>query len=416
MAHNPDSPLFAGRYRFEPVSHDWDRGRSGYTHLVYDLKEERPGVIKRAETISQQSTEGLKNEVRALKALKGLGVPEVYDTGQAVYGSKNYDYLVIEYIDGIRVEKNLNFFTVVERADIITKLFGLLSQAHQKGIVNGDVDLKHLFLRKGKKQLVVIDWGNAKLGVDPKKKTEFAYDLARAAEIIFSLVSGTGHPPATGSLSLPGDSVLVAGIESLPMELRDLCKWAPRTPSDGAQAPYTAQELYEVSKKWLHFISGSTTLPAPRPAARWRRLIWILLLPLVAGILFLAKSMFPIFQATPATASATSMIVSSETPSIVPSIAAPVTEITETIAPTSVSAETATSAPVVIPPPGNTYAPIITFDNLLEPNGFLAADKNECWKENQNSPTELLLNDGFSRRDDQYWRFKVVKEHTIEDQ
>jgi hypothetical protein len=94
MAYNPNIPVFADRYRFESVSNDWDRGRSGYTHLVYDLKEKRLGVIKRAETIS---TDGLKNEVEALKALKGLGVPEVYDIDQAVYGSKNYDYLVIEY-------------------------------------------------------------------------------------------------------------------------------------------------------------------------------------------------------------------------------------------------------------------------------------------------------------------------------
>jgi hypothetical protein len=79
--------------------------------------------------------------------------------------------------------------SIVERAEIITQLFGLLSQTHQKGIVNGDVDLKHLFWRIGKKQLVVIDWGSARLGVDPKKKSEFAYDLARAAEIIYSLVT-----------------------------------------------------------------------------------------------------------------------------------------------------------------------------------------------------------------------------------
>ncbi|HZJ24217.1 MAG TPA: hypothetical protein VFD54_12955, partial [Anaerolineales bacterium] len=103
MAEDSGSPVFADRYRFERVSDDWDQGRSGFTHLVYDLKLRRFGVIKRAEAISKQAIDGLKNEVEALRMLKGLGVAEVYDTGHATYGSKNYFYIVIEYIDGIRV-------------------------------------------------------------------------------------------------------------------------------------------------------------------------------------------------------------------------------------------------------------------------------------------------------------------------
>ena len=122
-------------------------------------------MIKRAEINSEQAVKGLENEVAALKALQGLGVPEVYDTGTTTYGSKKYFYMVMEYIDGMRVERNLVSLGVAERVDILTQLFGLLAQAHSKGIVNGDVDLKHLFWRKeDKRQLVVIDWGNARLG------------------------------------------------------------------------------------------------------------------------------------------------------------------------------------------------------------------------------------------------------------
>ena len=78
MAENGSgSPIFAGRYKFQTVSDDWDRGRSGFTHLVFDTKTERLGVIKRAELKSKQAVEGLKNEVAALLDLKGLGVPEI---------------------------------------------------------------------------------------------------------------------------------------------------------------------------------------------------------------------------------------------------------------------------------------------------------------------------------------------------
>ena len=239
MGDIPSSPVFAGRYQFKPVGDDWDTGRSGFTHLVYDREKKRLGGIKRAEINSREAVEGLKNEVVALNALKGSGVPDVYETGQATYGSKIYFYMVMEYIDGIRIERNIDKMDVAERAEILTQLFALLAQAHTKGIVNGDVDLKHLFWHKTKKQLVVIDWGNAKLGVDPNEKTEFSYDLARAAEIIFSLITLQGIPPAMGSIALPDDSALIPGLIPLPMEYRELCKWAPRTPSAGTQSPFS---------------------------------------------------------------------------------------------------------------------------------------------------------------------------------
>ena len=57
MAYNQDAPVFADRYRFEPVGKDWDVGRSGYTHLVYDLRKNRHGVIKRAEVNSKQAVD-----------------------------------------------------------------------------------------------------------------------------------------------------------------------------------------------------------------------------------------------------------------------------------------------------------------------------------------------------------------------
>ncbi len=91
---------------------DWDTGRSGYTHLVVDMKEKRLGVIKRAEISSEQAVQGLKNEVNALRALQGMGVPEVYDTGTAIYGSKKYFYLVMEYIEGMRVEESIRSLSI----------------------------------------------------------------------------------------------------------------------------------------------------------------------------------------------------------------------------------------------------------------------------------------------------------------
>jgi predicted Ser/Thr protein kinase len=407
MENNPNSPVFADRYRFEPVGNDWDRGRSGKTGLVYDLKEKRLGVIKRTETFSKQSTHSLQNEVKALTALKGLGVPEVYDTNQAVYDSKKYDYAVIEYIDEIRVEKNLDALSIVERAEIITQLFELLFQAHQKGIVNGDVDLKHLFWRKDKKQLVVIDWGNARLGVDPKKKTEFAYDLARAAEIIFSLVTRQGHPSATGSIALPDGSALTAGLGVLPIEFQDLCKWAPRTPTSGAQAPCTAQELFEVSKEWLKAIRSSKDYK-PTPLVLKRKKAWLIGIPLAAiGVFIIFWAITKVPQEVPPTAvPAQVSLEPSSIPSYTPTV-------TATILPTAIPTETqtATAAPTSLPAPLE-YSSLVVFKNTSPDQAYRL-----CWKNTVDSSSGVLVNpEGFNRKvDNTWWIFNTGDGRSIDE-
>lgn len=404
MTENQNSPLFAGRYRFEPVGNDWDRGRSGYTHLVYDLKEKRLGVIKRAETKSSSSVEGLKNEVTALRLLKGLGVPEVYDTGQAEHGSKIYDYVVIEYIDELRVEWNLKLLSVSERKQIITELFNILAHAHEMGIVNGDIDLKHLFWRKDKKQLVVIDWGNARLGVDMKKESEFAYDLARAAEIIFSLVTLQSNLPATGEITLPDGPEIVSVLGSLPIELRNLCRWAPRTPSAGAHSPYTAKELYEVSKKWLLAVNKTKLTKSPLIISNTPRIL--LLLIVLFGILsFLLLSYF-----TPKTFFPFPVIENSLIVPVTPSYTSnfnPVATNTAIISTTISPFETIIPPQVITPLPNVYSSQIITFDKSL---GNIS-----CWKNEALSPAKLILNDGFYRRTDLDWGFRVQENHTTDE-
>jgi len=401
MAENSaGSPVFAGRYKFQTVSHDWDKGRSGFTHLVFDIQKERLGVIKRAEIKSQQAVDGLKNEVAALLDLKGLGVPEVYDTGETEYGSKIYFYVMMEYIEGIRIEKNLDSLSAQECAEILMQFFGLLAKAHKMEIVNGDVDLKHLFWRKDKKQLIVIDWGNAKLDVNPKNKTEFAYDLARSAEIIYSLTTLKGHPSATGSIALPNDSSLIPGLAPLPVEFRTLCKWAPRTPNDGAQSPHTAQELFEASKVWQKAVqSAKPYKPRRRPNWGLRLLFGLVIVAAIFLGAVLPNSpfhsfFFPTTSAPAITASNTSLptaietMVSSKTPS-------PSATSTDTLTPTV--------EPTFTPSPAVSPAPTIYTNQLLVLNQD-SSFPNNCWS---NTPPELKP--GLARRDDGNWIFEVDK-------
>ncbi len=419
MTDSSSPTIFANRYRFEPVDDDWETGRSGYTHLVFDIKKERLGVLKRAETKSQPAIERLKNEINALNTLRGLGVPEIYETGEAVYGSKSYLYMVIEYIEGIRIEQDLSTLRLPERAEILTQFFSILSQAHRKGIVNGDIDIKHLFWQPEKKQLIIIDWGNAILNVDRKKKIDFAYDLARSAEIIYSLVTKQAHLPATGSIALPTDTVLKLKSTPLPKEFRELCKWAPRTPIESTQAPYTSLELFEVARLWRSTINEFKPKEAHSPKRPYLSIILIsILLGLIAiGYMFYSDTLhLPLaFLRTPTTtvlrtSTATSTnpiptktpVTSTQVPTLTPVTASSITPTQASATSIALPVLTAISSSTTIPVPAE-YSPFLVFDNKLKGKPALES----CWPK----PTDKI----FTRRDDGYWRFAVEKDQPLDE-
>ena len=411
MAYNQDAPVFAERYRFEPVGKDWDVGRSGYTHLVYDLKKNRYGVIKRAEVNSKQAVD-LKNEIEALKRLKGPAIPEVYETGQATYGSKNYIYVVLEYINALRIEKNLSRLSITERAEVLTQFFGLLAYAHQKGVVNGDVDIKHLFWKEDSQRLIVIDWGNAKMDVDPKKQEEFSYDLARSAEIIYSLVTDKEHPPATGPLTLPGMSTLLPGVRSLPKEYIDLCQWAPRKPADGIKAPATAAQMLEATRKWSATITGNGYKKAPPPATGRKVGVWatlvVILFAVGAGYVFLSS---PATTTETPTATFTKETILEETPLLTPAPPTDTDAPTVTPSPTETATATATTQSVPIPRIYKSESASLVFNDklVLREKNLILENNKPCWQ-TETDLTSLTVNDGFYRRDeDKYWGFRVLE-------
>jgi len=414
MAYIPTAPVFADRYRFEPVPKGWDTGRTGYTYLVYDLEKKRLGVIKRADVTSEQAVSHLINEISALKLLKGPNIPKVYETGQAIYDSRKYEYVVIEYTDSLRVEENLDSLDNVDRAEILEQLFRVLDRSHKRGVVNGDVDLKHMFWDREKRRLTVIDWGNAKLSVDPRKKVEFAYDLARAAEILYSLVAGQ-TPPAIGSIALPDDSALLPGLSPVPSEFHNLCKWAPRTPTTGVRSPHTAAELLEVTEKWREAVQKEK--PYRQKRSFISRPIFILLffivfLVVIGAILFSSPNIIPPSKTSEP------IIHNTETSLPVPSTATNAETSKNTETPTLLSVElsptpTQNDIPnLETPHPPKTYSPVLVFDEKLVFNDTL---KEGCWANTMNGSSSTSSIEGFSRRSDNYWRFEVPQYRNRED-
>lgn len=402
------SPLFADRYIFQSVGKDWDRGHSGFTYPVLDNEKKCLAVIKRAEIKSQQDVERLKNELAALLALKGLGVPEVYETGEAEYNSKNYFYIVIEYIEGIRVDDKLGSLTSFERAEILCHFFSILAKSHQMGIANGDVDLKHLLWRKDKKQLAVIDWGNSKLNVDPKSNVEFTSDLAHSAEIIYYLTTRKGHPPITGSIALPNEAALIPNLVPLPTEFHALCKWAPRTPIEDTQSPHTAQELYEASIAWQKNIQ-SAKLYKPGAFLYWKAGALFGIIIFLAVFLAISPNSplhSLIYLPTP-----TPIVFASNTPL---STILDIASLTETPLATATSTDVSTLTPTVtqtpINPPTISLTPIPqTYTQPILIFNQDSSFSSNCWS---NTPPELKP--GLDRRDDGNWIFEVEKATTID--
>ncbi|MCC6297986.1 MAG: protein kinase family protein [Anaerolineales bacterium] len=402
--NSESSPVFAGRYKFQTVGRDWDKGRSGYTHLVFDMQEERLGVIKRAELESQKAVEGLKNEVAALLDLRirSQNVPEVYDTGESEYGSKSYFYIVIEYINGLPVDKNLESLTAIERAEILSQFFGLLANAHNLGIANGDIDLKHFYWVRDKKRLAVIDWGYSKLKVEMEKSNqgEFAYDLVRAAKIVYSLVTRNGHPPSKGSLRLPNEKKeLFPGISNIPNEISKFCNWAvSQTVGEILPAPYTAQRLSEITEKWRKEILGNEKDEKESGKTKPTRLI---LIPLIVAAFLLICSF-----------ASKGILFLNQSSTITPTVSkdSPPTEVTNIIK-TEAATPATPEAGIVSP----TIASVLIPSKLSFTEPFLVFDtqKNQsnCWiNENGLGSPIGSPQEGFRNRDeDDWWYFKIRK-------
>ena len=409
MAEHSSSPIFAGRYRYEPVE-------DGFVQLVYDLKTEKMGIIKRADLTSERAVQRLKNEMEVLQALQGLGVPELYDTGEAEYDSTNYFYILLEYVEGIQVEKNLDSLAASERIEILTQFFRLLAEAHQRGIVNGDIDLTHLYWNRDKKQLIINDWANARLHVDPHQKTEFADDLARSAGIIFSLVTRNGYPVPMKSFALPDESGLYPELPKLPIEFRNICMWAPRTPPQGP--PYhTALELFEASKRWDGTVYGKKIYEVSSQVPERTSLVS----PVVLGTSIIALFLIFIFLAGRnmlGSIFAFANFVSSQmSVSVGHAHATAITNVIflptalSTEIPTLTAESTSTPADNLVPAtsssPGTYSEPVLIFDRN--------SSSDECWTDETNLTTNLWTSEGFTRRPDGYWRFGIEKDRTTVD-
>jgi hypothetical protein len=252
---------------------------------------------------------------------------------------------------------------------------------------------------------VVIDWGNAILNINKNRPTEFAYDLARTAEIIYSLLVGK-IPPATGPIALPDDSKIVPGLAPLPVEFRKICEWAPRTPTTGAKAPYSAAELFEIAARWMKAINDKKPY---RPRTNWPLKLLLagagMLATLVAGVLY-AQSTIELNITTTPTSTETSSLIITET--ITQAISSSPTDAIITLTPeiTPGPTRSPTNIQAVTPLPRK-YSTLVSFDKQYT--------GGNCWTDMLNGTTALSPREAFTRRGDGNWSFGLEKNRALDE-
>ncbi|MBM3190987.1 MAG: hypothetical protein FJZ90_19995, partial [Chloroflexi bacterium] len=194
--------LFDGRYLL--ADGRWE-GAVGVVRAAYDTwADDRRVVIKHPDPYTGPQVRAYKEQLLSSEAhvLALLAdVPQVcrlLAQGRVGQGPGSYGYLVIEWAEGRPVADLLQHaaregavIPIGSALEILCQLAHVLSEAHGRGIINNDVDVKHLYWDEAHAALKVIDWGNAKTDSSPDWGAfGFHDDLEQFAEAMFSILTG----------------------------------------------------------------------------------------------------------------------------------------------------------------------------------------------------------------------------------
>ena len=201
-AQNTSASLFDGRYRLGDGR--WE-GAVGVVREAFDTSQgDLRVVIKHPDPYQGPEVRAYKEqlldfEAQALERLDALPhICRMLNRGQVGSGPGAYRYLVIEWADGQPVAGLLQDAATEGRSlpigtllVMLVQLARVLAEAHEQGLINNDVDVKHLYWNEGARTLKVIDWGNAKLTSSPDWASySFQDDVVQFADVMYCLLTG----------------------------------------------------------------------------------------------------------------------------------------------------------------------------------------------------------------------------------
>lgn len=140
-------------------------GGMGEVYLAQDRRlHDLPVVIKfLARELGEDSyaRQKFKQESEALSRIKHAGVVRVLDNNEHA----GRPYFVMEFIDGetLRSQIQSGGMNLRRAATILKQIGAALDHAHQQGVIHRDLKPENILLRRGTDEVVLIDFGIAKV-------------------------------------------------------------------------------------------------------------------------------------------------------------------------------------------------------------------------------------------------------------
>lgn len=142
------------------------RGGMSRLYLARDLRVNYKAVVIKVLSRELQehpfARQKFEQEVEALARIRHTGIVEVFDKGVLTDGRP---YFVMEFIDGETLRSQLpsGGMNLERTATILKQLGAALELAHQKGVFHRDLKPENILLRRGTDDVVLIDFGIAKV-------------------------------------------------------------------------------------------------------------------------------------------------------------------------------------------------------------------------------------------------------------
>ena len=152
-----------------------DNGATGVVYEGYDREVQRRVAIKtlHPHLLKGRLGAGLLQRFKreAISAARCLhpNIVAMLEYGQ----HKNHPFIVMEYVDGISVEKFISLrqrqkrrISLKRSLDIMSGLLGALHAAHRLDIVHRDVKASNVLITRGRGQVKLADFGMARIEED----------------------------------------------------------------------------------------------------------------------------------------------------------------------------------------------------------------------------------------------------------
>ncbi|QTD53044.1 serine/threonine-protein kinase [Sulfidibacter corallicola] len=146
------------------------KGAMGRVYQAFDKNLNRWVALKILSSAADpERTHKMMVEARNQATVDHENICKVYETGEF----RGLPYIVMQYIDGVTLDKAHRFTPLREKVLIIQKIAEGLHKAHECGLIHRDIKPQNVMIERGKiAQVYLMDFGVAKQKTAPSNTVE----------------------------------------------------------------------------------------------------------------------------------------------------------------------------------------------------------------------------------------------------